>query len=149
MTARLEVALKRPLFDAEGATLCRRIHDYFGWDVGQARVIHILTLDADLSGEELESVRKEIFTNPVIQDSGFKPLAQDFVWAIWVGFRPGVRDTAGSVAMEAISEYLGRPLRADEAAYTSKLYLLDETMLDRPQIETIDLSLVDRRPRKR
>jgi phosphoribosylformylglycinamidine synthase subunit PurSL len=142
MAARLEISLKRPLFDAEGATLCRRIHDYFGWEVGQARAIHILTLDTDLSNEELEAVRKEIFTNPVIQDSSFQPLAQDFDWAIWVGYRPGVRDTAGSVAMEAISDYLGRPLRAGEAAYTSKLYTLKETLLDRRQIETVAQSLL-------
>ena len=70
----------------------------------------LLTLDTDLSGDELEAVRKEIFTNPVTQDSGFQPLAKGFDWAIWVGFRPGVRDTAGSVALEAISDYLGRPL---------------------------------------
>ncbi len=142
MAARLEITLKRPLFDAEGATLCRRIHDYFGWDVGQARVIHVLTLDTDLSVEELEAVRNEIFTNPVIQESGFQPLAQDFDWAIWVGFRPGVRDTAGSVAMEAIADYLGRPMPADQAAYTSKLYTLKETGLDRRQVETIARALL-------
>jgi phosphoribosylformylglycinamidine synthase subunit PurSL len=137
MAARLEITLKKHLFDAEGASLCRKIHDYFGWDAGHARVIHVLTLDTGLATEELEAVRKEIFCNPVTQDSSFRPLAKDFDWAIWVGFRPGVRDTAGSVAMEAISEYLGRPLGRDDAAYTSKLYMLNDTSLDREGIETV------------
>ena len=65
-------------------------------------------LDVDLSPGELEAIRTEIFTHPTTQISGFQPLARDFQWAIWVGFKPGVRDTAGAVAREAIAAYLGR-----------------------------------------
>jgi phosphoribosylformylglycinamidine (FGAM) synthase PurS component len=65
MATRLETALKDHLFDPEGAGLCRRVRDYFGWEIGEARVINILTLDARLSDEDLEAVRTEIFTNPV------------------------------------------------------------------------------------
>ena len=99
MARRLETALKEHLFDPEGASLCRRVRDYFGWEIGEARVISILTLDTGLSDAELEAVRTEVFTNPVTQVSGFRSLASDFDWAIWVGYRPGVRDTAGSVAI--------------------------------------------------
>ncbi len=137
MPARLEITLKPHLFDAEGASLCRKIERYFGWHVGQARVIHILTLDTALSSQELEAVRQEIFTNPVTQMSGFEPLVKEFDWAIWVGFRPGVRDTAGSVAIEAISDFLGKRLSVDDAAYTSRLYVLRDTRIDRRQAETI------------
>ena len=142
MAVRLEIALKEHLFDAEGASLCRKIHDYFGWKVGTARVIHLLTLDTNLSRDELEAVRTEIFTNPVTQESSFEPLARDFDWAIWVGFRPGVRDTAGSVALEAVSDYLGKALSAGDAAYTSKLVALGDTALDRGQVETIARELL-------
>ena len=65
MPKRLEISLKDHLFDPEGASLCRKIADYFGWHVGQARVIHVLTLDVGLQDEEMEAVRNEIFTNPV------------------------------------------------------------------------------------
>ncbi len=51
-------------------------------------------------------------------------MAEDFQWAIWVGFKPGVRDTAGAVALEAIAAYLGQPLPTGAAVYTSKLFLL-------------------------
>lgn len=142
MTARLEITLKSHLFDAEGASLCRKIGEYFGRQIGGARVIHILTLDTRLTDTELDAVRREIFTNPVTQDSSFSPLAKDFDWAVWVGFRPGVRDTAGSVAIEAISDFLGRPPAEDECAYTSRLYLLSEAPFDREEAETVARELL-------
>ncbi len=142
MAKRLETALKDHLFDPEGASLCRRVRDYFGWEIGQARVINILTLDARLSAEELEAVRTEIFTNPVTQVSKYGSLASEFDWAVWVGFRPGVRDTAGSVAVEALCDFLGRCPEPDEAAYTSKLFLLRRAPLDRDRVETIARELL-------
>lgn len=142
MTSRLEITLKSHLFDAEGASLCRKIGEYFGRQVERARVIHILTLDTRLTDAELDAVRREIFTNPVTQQSSFGPLAGDFDWAIWVGFRPGVRDTAGSVAVEAISDYLGRALSPDECAYTSRLYLLSGAPFNRGEAENIARELL-------
>jgi phosphoribosylformylglycinamidine synthase len=142
MAKRLETALKDHLFDPEGASLCRRVRDYFGWQIGEARVISILTLDAGLSDAELEAVRTEIFTNPVTQVSKCGSLASGFDWAIWVGYRPGVRDTAGSVAIEAISDYLGKALPPDAAAYTSRLFLLKNAPLSRSQAETIARELL-------
>lgn len=142
MAKRLEITLQSHLFDAEGANLCRKIQDYFGWRVGRARVVHMLTLDTELTDQELEAVRREIFTNPVTQQSAFASLAGEFDWAIWVGYRPGVRDTAGSVAVEAISDFLGRALGPHEAAYTSRLYLLQEAPEERPKIETIARELL-------
>jgi phosphoribosylformylglycinamidine synthase len=142
MAKRLEVTLKSHLFDAEGAGLCRKIRDYFGWQLSHARVIHILTLDTSLDDEQLDAIRQEIFTNPVTQQSSFSPLAADFDWAIWVGLRPGVRDTAGSVAIEAMGDYLGHPLSRREAAYTSKLFLLAGASWERGQVETVARELL-------
>lgn len=144
MAVRLEIALKPHLFDAEGSDLCRKIRDYFGWHVGSARVIRVIMLETSLSPNELEAVRTEIFTNPVSQVSSFRPLASadDFQWAVWVGFRPGVRDTAGSVALEAIADFLRRPLGRDDAAYTSKIFLLRNAPLRRDQVETIARELL-------
>lgn len=142
MAVKLEIGLKANLFDPEGASLCKKIRDYFGWHVPEARAIDVLTLDANLSDAELETVRKDIFTNPVTQESSFETLAGEFDWAIWVGFRPGVRDTAGSVAMEAIGDTLGRPLGPGEAAYTSKLFLLCGSSLERWQAETVARELL-------
>jgi phosphoribosylformylglycinamidine synthase len=142
MAKRLETALENHLFDPEGASLRRRVLDYFGWEIGEVRVINILTLDTGLSDEELEAVRIEIFTNPVTQTSSFRSIASEFDWAIWVGYRAGVRDTAGSVAMEATSDYLGRSPAPDEAAYTSRLFLLKNAPLSKAQAELVARELL-------
>lgn len=142
MATRMEISLKGHLFDPEGAGLCRKINSYFGWQVGQARVVNILTLDTNLTDAELEAVRKEIFTNPVTHDSALGVLPREFDWAVWIGLRPGVRDTAGSVAVDAIADFLGRSLQADEAVYTSKLCLLSNAPLTRNQVETIARELL-------
>ncbi len=137
MVARLEIALKPELFDAEGASVKAQARDYFGIDIDVVRAIHILTIDAALSPPQLEAIRTDIFTNPVTQNSSFDPLVVPFDWAIWIGYRPGVRDTAGSTAAEAIEDFLKTSLRQGEACYTSLLYCLQGKYLNREDVELI------------
>ena len=124
MAVRLEIGWRPDLTDAEGEAVRRQAREYFGLDLTSVRVLRVLMLDMDVPQAQLEAIRQAIFTHPTTQISGFAPLARDFNWAIWVGFKPGVRDTAGAVAREAIEAYLGRPLPAGAAVYTSKLFLL-------------------------
>lgn len=124
MVSRLEIRLKPALTDAEGEKIRRKARAYFGYDVGDVRAIRVLTCTADLSPDALERLRTEIFTNPVTEESAFTPIARGFDWLIWVGFRPGVRDTAGSTAVEAIEDLLGIRFSEGEAVYTSTLYEL-------------------------
>ena len=124
MAVRLEIGWHPDLTDAEGEAVRRQAREYFGLDLTAVRVLRVLMLDVDLPPATLEAIRTDVFTHPITQISGFQPLARDFNWAIWVGFKPGVRDTAGGVALEAISAYLGRPLPPGAAVYTSKLFLL-------------------------
>ena len=122
MPARLEIRLKRDLLDAEGAAVQRKAAEYFGYDVQDVRVIRVLTVDAELSAAQLERIRTEIFTNPVTEESSYCPMAADFDWLIWVGLRPGVRDTGGSTAMEAIEDLLTLSFEPHQGVYASKLY---------------------------
>jgi phosphoribosylformylglycinamidine synthase len=124
VVARLEITLKPELFDAEGEAVRRKARDYFNIHLDQVRTIHILTVDAKLTEEQLESARQRIFTNPVTQISSFTPLASNFDWAIWVGFRPGVRDNQGSTAVEAMEDLFKIRFQPGDGAYTSRLYLL-------------------------
>ena len=124
MAVRLEIGWRPDLTDAEGEAVRRQAREYFGLDLTAVRVLRVLMLDVDLPRATLEAIRTDVFTHPTTQISGFEPLARDFNWAIWVGFKPGVRDTAGGVALEAIAAYLGRPLPDGAAVYTSKLFLL-------------------------
>ncbi len=121
---RLEITLKPELFDAEGEAIRRKARDYFNIHLEGVRTIHVLTIDAQLTHEQLDSVRRRIFTNPVSQISSFKPLDIPFDWGIWVGFRPGVRDNPGSTAVEAIEDLLKIRFKPGEAVYTSRFHLL-------------------------
>ncbi|MFH1243816.1 MAG: phosphoribosylformylglycinamidine synthase subunit PurS [Pseudomonadota bacterium] len=131
MPSRLEIRLKQDLFDAEGAGILRKAREYFGFEVAEIRTIRVLTIDADLDPPELERVRTEIFTNPVTEQSSYSPVAHDFDWLIWVGFRPGVRDTAGSTAAEAVEDLLGIKFLSDQAIYTSKLYEIKGDLVEK------------------
>jgi phosphoribosylformylglycinamidine synthase subunit PurSL len=82
MPHRLEIALKDNLFDAEGEGICRKAKNYFGLKLDSARTINIVTIDAELSDEQLRAVQTEIFTNPVTQVSSFGPLDIEFDWTI-------------------------------------------------------------------
>ncbi len=124
MSARLEITLKPDLYDAEGAAICRKANDYFGLDLQSVRTVSILTFDCDLTTDQLEAIRTEIFTNPVTQTSSYRPLTIDFDWVLWVGYRPGVRDNPGSTAEEAVQDLLGTRLKPGKAIYTSKRYCL-------------------------
>jgi len=137
MPYRLEITLRPELPDAEGEAIRQKAKDYFGLNVDSVRVIHILTLDAELTVEQLEKIRTEIFTNPVIQISSYNPLPLEFDWTIWVGYRPGVRDNPGSTAVEAIEDVLRVQLAPDQAVYTSKRYCLQGALLTADQADQI------------
>ena len=86
-------------------------------------MIDVYTIDAALSPEELERVRVELFTDPIIQVSALdKSLAREYDFVIEVGFRPGVTDNVGRSATEGIQDTLGRHLAAGEAVYKSTMY---------------------------
>ncbi|MEW6265265.1 MAG: AIR synthase-related protein [Thermodesulfobacteriota bacterium] len=142
MIRRLEIALKEDLRDPEGEGLKAKARDYFGIAVEKARAVSVLTLDADLSPEQFETARTEIFTNPVTQVSSYQPLAGDFDFALWVGLRPGVRDNAGATAQEALEDYFQIGFKPGEAVYSSALYLLSGPGLDRAQVETVGRELL-------
>lgn len=122
MISRLEIRLKKDLPDAEGAGIKKKAREYFGISVDAVRVIRVLTIESNFQSDQLEQIRTEIFTNPVTEDSSFLPMARDFDWLIWVGFRPGVRDTAGSTAVEAIEDLLCLKFGPGHSVYTSRLY---------------------------
>ncbi len=122
MPARLEITLKPDLFDAEGAAVCRKANDYFGFNIDSIHAVSILTIDVDLTQDQLEAIQKEILTNPVTQISSYEPLNIDFDWTLWVGYRPGVRDNAGSTAVEAVQDFLRISVEPNKGIYTSKRY---------------------------
>ncbi|MBW2085424.1 MAG: phosphoribosylformylglycinamidine synthase subunit PurS, partial [Deltaproteobacteria bacterium] len=142
MAHRLEIALKPDLLDPQGESLKNRARDYFNLPVQKVRVIQVLTIDADLTPRQLEAARQSIFTNPVTQVSSYQPLAREFDFALWVGFRPGVRDTAGSTAQEALEDFFQIALSPKEAVYTSQLYLVNGPALKKDNVELMTRQLL-------
>ena len=137
MPHRLEITLKPGLFDAEGQGIRSKTLNYFGICLDDVRTIQVITIDAELTPDQLTRIQTEIFTNPVTQISAVTPLSLDFDWTIWVGFRPGVRDNAGSTAVEAVEDILGIRLKSGEAIYTSKRYCILAKNLSKLQVDTI------------
>ena len=137
MANRLEITLNDDLMDAEGESIRRKARDYFDLELERVRVVKIVTIDADLSTEQLETIRTAIFTNPVTQHSSYKPLDMTFDGCIWVGYRPGVKDNPGDTAMEAIEDILQRPFLKDEAVYTSRRYCFTGAGLTKSSMDAI------------
>ena len=124
MAHRIEVAMKPGFPDAAGASVRQRLADDLGIEVDRVNVIDVYTIDAELAPAELERVRAELFTDPIIQYSAVDAsLAKNFTFLVEVGFRPGVTDNVGKSSAEGIVDTVGRPLRPGEAVYTSKQYV--------------------------
>jgi phosphoribosylformylglycinamidine synthase subunit PurSL len=124
MPYRLEITLKPHMFDAEGESVRRKASDYFGIQLHSVRTIHIVTIDANFSDKQLQTLQQEVFTNPVTQVSSYDPIPVEFDRIIWIGYRPGVRDNAGSTAQEAAEDILRIKFAPDQAIYTSKRFCL-------------------------
>jgi phosphoribosylformylglycinamidine synthase II len=125
MPYRLEIALRPELFDAEGDGIRRKAKHYFGIEIARVRSIQVITIEANLSKDQLRTIQTDIFTNPVTQVSSYDPLDIEFDWTIWVGFRPGVRDNPGSTAVEAVEDILNIKFKPGEAIYTSRRYCIE------------------------
>lgn len=125
MRHRIEVAIAPQRPDPAGENLRKRLKEDLHIEVSGIRVIRVYTIDARLEAAELERVRTELFTDPVIEVSVIDAnLASDCEFVIEVGFRPGVTDNVGHSAAEGIADTLGRPLAEGEAVYTSYVYAL-------------------------
>src|SRR5919106_5264163 len=142
MPSRIEVSFKPEYRDPLGESVQRGIVEDLSFSVDTVRTIDVYTIDADLTPQEVERVRRELFTDPIIQESSaVSRLARDFSWIIEVGFRPGVTDNVGKTAREGIEAVLGRQLAPDAAVYTSRQYLLTGR-LRRDEIERVASDLL-------
>ncbi len=146
MAFRLEIGIKPELTDPAGMGLAKKAKDYFGLAIEQARVVRVLTIDAELSTQDMEIIRTRLFTNPITEESSFTPLADsvmpEFDFALWVGLKPGVRDNEGATACEAMADVLGIEQPSAWAAYVSRLYLLKAPRLSAAQVEKVAMELL-------
>jgi phosphoribosylformylglycinamidine synthase len=141
MASRIEVKHLPHIRDARGEAVKKSIETDLGTKVDSVWTIDVYTVDKDLSPYSLEKCRKAVFTDPITQESSLdSPLAEDFDWAIEVGFMPGVTDNVGRTSREAIEDLLKIRFSEEESVYSSVQYLF-KGGLDREQVDEIAGSL--------
>ncbi|MCH8205067.1 MAG: phosphoribosylformylglycinamidine synthase, partial [Candidatus Hydrogenedentes bacterium] len=124
-THRIEVATRPGRRDPVGESVRDRLHEDLGIHVDEVRLVDVYTIHADLDVDQLERVRNELLTDPIIQESALDaPIAGPCDYLIEVGFLPGVTDNVGKSAGEGIEDVLGRPFEEGEAVFKSTQYLL-------------------------
>ena len=69
MISRIEVSFKADYRDPLGESVQRAIAEDLGLSVERVRTIDVYTIDADLTPQEVERLRRELFTDPIIQVS--------------------------------------------------------------------------------
>ncbi len=141
MPFRMEVGLKPHFFDAEGHHIQRKAREYLGLRIESVRTLSVLTFDVDLTEVQRERIRTAVFTNPVTQESAFRPLARDFDWMVWVGLRPGVRDNPGATAREAVEDLLNIRFKPGEAVYSSRAYAIQGNLTS-SEVKTLTSELL-------
>ncbi len=131
MAAVIEVQFLPTEPDAAGEGLLKRLGEDINLTLDAVRVVDVYKIDKELTPEQLERLRLELFTNSLTQQSAVnRSLPATFDWAVEVGFLPGVTDNVGRTSREAVSDLLGLEFQAGEAVYSAKRYLLSGSLND-------------------
>jgi len=142
MAARIEVFTKPELPDYLGERVRGRVARDLGIEPDSIRIGDVYTIDREFPEEDLELLRRELFTDPltqestVVEKSGVLLASREFDWVIEVGFLPGVTDNPGRTAREATEDLLGTAFRDEETVYTSRQYVISGS-LARSEVERI------------
>ena len=138
---RVEIAFLPGARDARGDGVTSRALRDLGIRLRNTETRDVYLLDCDLSADEVERVARAI-EDPVVQRAwvGAAP-AEEFTWALEVGFKPGVTDNVGRTAKVAIEDLLGRRLADTDQVYAATSYLL-RADVDRGVAERIAVDLL-------
>ena len=75
----IEVGMKPGFFDGRGDRIRESIESDLGIPTDSVGVIDVYTIEGDIHPHELDRLRTELFTDPVIQTSSLNaPLEKDF-----------------------------------------------------------------------
>lgn len=143
MLQRIEVAMRPDRTDPVGHKTVRRIKEFLGLTVEDARVATVFTVEG-LEPAEIEAlVSESALHDPVLHVASLQPVAQDFDWCLEVGYKPGVTDNEGRTATETIALTLNLPADRKKhlSVYTSKQYAISGK-LTREQAESIASGLL-------
>jgi phosphoribosylformylglycinamidine synthase subunit PurSL len=89
-------------------------------------IVDSYVLDAQLASPDIKKISAALM-NPVAEEAivgGARP-SGNFLFAIEIGYLPGVTDNAGNTCREMIEDLLGKKFKQGETVYTSKTYFVD------------------------
>lgn len=141
--------MKPEFRDPVGFGVREQLAEDLGIEVSDIRTADVYTIYAGLTPDELERVRVELFTDPVIQESAIdRPVARNYDYLIEVGFLPGVTDNVGRSSKEGIEDVLGRRLADHEKVFKSTQYAVrggaDRTVCDHIARDLLANALIQR-----
>lgn len=132
-----DVRAKKFLRDTEALGLTGAVTD--------VSLVDVYTLEPDFSKDEQKKI-EEAFVSAPVQSGVFGDIpepdsfAEEFNWAILVGYLPGVTDTIGRTAKKTIEDTLDKKLGEHEDVFTAQAYFLSGK-LKQEDVETIAYSL--------
>jgi len=138
MPYRIEVTTRPDCLDVAGENVCTSINNFFDFSIPSVRIVTVYIIDLPITFEEAQRAKDEIFCDPVIQTASFDKLDTGaFDWCIEIGFKPGVTDSVGGTAKEAVEDLLGRKFTNSEKVYTAKQYRLHAPLLTEDRVRSL------------
>jgi len=138
MPYRIEVVSRPEVRDVKGESVKNNIKKFFALPVKSITAVDVYLLDLPISADDAEMIRKEILSDPVIQRSALNRVdIGSFDWCIEIGYKPGVTDSIGGTAKEAVSDFLGKTFELQEKVYTARQYRINAPELTEQQAESI------------
>ncbi len=141
MIARLSVGMREHVQDVQGAKIAREIQETCGITVEAVSLVQMYTLQG-LSAEECRQIQdQEVLHDPVLHEIRETPWPAQGDWIVEVGFKPGVTDNPGRVALQTVRTVLDLPAERAARVYTSQEYHI-RGALTREDVERIGRDLL-------
>lgn len=130
--SRIEVYSK--VDDTRAAVRMKKLQPEFN-NISNIQIADVYTIDKSFSEQELKQIGSAL-SNPVTQTFRHReersdvaiskeiaslPLAMTFIWAIEIGYLPGVTDNIAHTAKETITDLLKAPFKDEENVYSSQI----------------------------
>jgi phosphoribosylformylglycinamidine synthase len=123
MPSRIIVGFRDGESDPLGSSLEKTIRNFLGINAESVRTRRVYTIYADLGREEIESLEKDLFVDPVTECS-VRDIDGRFDWLIEVEYKPGVTNPVGKTAAEAVSRMVNKEIDIEGGVSTSLQYLI-------------------------
>ncbi|MFW6177934.1 MAG: phosphoribosylformylglycinamidine synthase subunit PurS [Desulfohalobiaceae bacterium] len=124
MVHRVLVQLKPQIPDVQGQNVAARIKRDLGLQVDDVRLIKVYSVQGLKEDMLQEVLDRCLLHDPVLHQVSLQPLAWGLDWILEVGYRPGVTDNEGRVAVECLRTGLGLEQGHFLQVYTACQYLL-------------------------